>query len=84
MGVDGSFVAGSHFSNTMTAYVESRGAIGGSTCANVETKLEGKMGVLLDAGKAGSLLLEGLQLTEDKLSKQLYEKKKTDVTCGLK
>lgn len=84
MGVDGLFVAGSHFSNTMTAYVESRGAIGGSTCANVETKLEGKMGVLLDAGQAGSLLLKGLQLTEDKLSKQLYEKKTTDVTCGLK
>jgi hypothetical protein len=84
VGVDKLFVAGTYFSNTSNTYVEAVGALGGSPCANIETKLTGRMGLFLDAGLGGSLLQKGLQLTEDNLSKELYAVERKARTCGLK
>ena len=84
VGLDKLFVAGSYFSNTSTTLVESRGGLAGDPCAQVSTKLEGKVGLFLDAGLGGSLILRSVELTESKLSKKLYEMERSAVTCGIR
>lgn len=84
MGMDKLFVAGGFFANTSSTYIESRGGIGLDPCAHIDTKLEGKVGMFLDAGTLGSKLTGALDLTEDKLSRKLYEQEKKAVSCGLK
>lgn len=84
MGMDELFVTGGHFTNTSTTYIESRGGIGGDPCAHVVTKLEGKVGLFLDAGTLGTKITGALDLTDDKLSKKLYEQERKAISCGLR
>ncbi len=81
VGVDKLFVTGGYFSNTANTLVKSVGGLGGNPCALVETKLDGKTGLYLDAGLGGSLALKALDLAEDKLSKKLYEVEKSGTSC---
>lgn len=89
VGLDGLFVTGAFFSNSMSSVVTAQGAIAGSPCAKVTTKLAGKVGVFADIGdgkgKLGKLLTTGgAQVAKDLLSRTVYEKERVDVTCGLR
>lgn len=83
VGIDGLFVAGASFSNAVTSVVTARGALALAPCANVTTKLTGKVGLLLevtDSG-AGQVISTGAQVAKNLLSRTVYEKEREDVTC---
>jgi hypothetical protein len=84
VGLDGLFVAGASFSNAVTSVVTARGAIALAPCANVTTKLTGKVGLVLevtDSG-AGQVISTGAQVAKNLLSRTVYEKERDDVTCN--
>lgn len=84
MGIDGFLVGGVSFSNVVKSVVETAGAVGGSPCADIETKLTGRVGMVLEvpAGLATSLAKGGLSIAKELVTKDIYESKRTDTTCG--
>ncbi|MBX3185970.1 MAG: hypothetical protein KF819_03100 [Labilithrix sp.] len=84
VGIDGLYVAGAYFSNTSTTIVESQGGVAADPCSRVDTTLEGKLGLFVDAGRAGKLLTHAVEATGNKLSKKIYEVKQGATTCGLR
>ena len=85
VGVADLFVVGGSFSNIANSVVTTRGAVGGSMCADVATKLSGTLGVVVDSG--GSLTSKvaaaGLSIAGDVASRKIYETQRNDSTCGL-
>ncbi|MDB4946406.1 MAG: hypothetical protein JWP97_5940 [Labilithrix sp.] len=85
VGLDGLFVVGASFSNSVSSVVTARGAVALSPCANITTKLSGKVGLFLDVTEsaAGQVISTGAQVAKDLLSRTVYETQREDVTCGL-
>ena len=85
VGLDGLFVVGGSFSNSVSSVVTARGAVALSPCANITTKLSGRVGLFLDVTEsaAGQVISTGAQVAKDLLSRTVYEKQREDVTCGL-
>lgn len=84
VGIDRLFVAGGYYKNTATAIVKSPGALAASPCSEVETTLEGRLGLMLEAGSGSKLALAALGLTENELSSKVYGVTKTWPTCGVR
>jgi hypothetical protein len=85
VGLDGLFVTGAFYSNSMSSVVTARGAVALSPCANITTKVSGKVGLFVEVtdSAAGQIISTGAHLAKDLLSRTVYEKSREDVTCGL-
>lgn len=85
IGVADLFVVGGSFSNIANSVVTARGGVAGSMCADVETKLSGTLGVVVDSGGSltSKVVAAGLSVAGDVASRKLYETQRNDSTCGI-
>ena len=85
VGIDELFVTGARFSNSISSVVTARGAVALSPCADITTKLTGKVGLFVDVtdSLAGQAISTGAALAKGLLSRTVYEKQRDDRTCGL-
>jgi len=84
IGVADLFVVGGSFSNIANSVVTSQGAVGASMCADIETKLSGNLGVVVDSGGSltSKVVAAGLSIAGDVASRKIYESQRNDRTCG--
>lgn len=84
VGVADLFVVGTSFTNISNTVVTAQGAVAGSPCAELETKLTGKLGLAVDAGSSltSKVAAAGVSIAGDLASRTLYETKRNDRTCG--
>ena len=85
VGLDGLFVTGATFSNSISSVVMTRGAVALDPCADITTTLTGRVGLFVDVttSAAGQAISTGAQLARGLLSRTVYETERKDRTCGL-